>query len=98
MKAQIATIDLGFTKFDGLMMPDGEYAIAVPQVAELFQFPIKHTSRDFKALLGDGFQFTKASTELNPKAVNTLSVKDFALLVVELSAKGYRNRRKTHWL
>jgi len=28
MKAQVATIDLGFTQFDGLMLPDGQYAIA----------------------------------------------------------------------
>lgn len=89
MKAQIATIDLGFVKFDGLMMPDGEYAIAVPQVADLFQFSNSHTSRDFKALLGKDFQFTKANTELNPKAVNILNIKDFALLTVELSAKGH---------
>lgn len=89
MKAQIATIDLGFTKFDGLMMPDGSYGIAVPQVADLFQFDKNQASRDFKALLGSGFQFAKASTELNPKAVNTLNIKDFALLVVELSAKGH---------
>ena len=89
MKAQIASVDLGFIKFDGLMMPDGEYAIAVPQVSELFQFLNKNTSRDFKALLGNDFQFLKASTELSPKQVNTLSIKDFSLLAVELSAKGH---------
>lgn len=89
MKAQIATINLGFTEFDGLMMPDGSYGIAVPQVAELFQIDKNQASRDFKALLGEGFQFAKASSELHPKAVNTFSIKDFALLVVELSAKGH---------
>ena len=38
-KAVIATIDLGFTKIDGLMLPDGSYAIAVPQLAELKLVP-----------------------------------------------------------
>jgi hypothetical protein len=39
MKAQVATIDLGFTQFDGLMLPDGQYAIAVPQAADLNATP-----------------------------------------------------------
>lgn len=88
-KAIVAKIDLGFAKIDGLMLPNGSYAIAVPQIADLFQIPNKNTSRDFKALLGDSFQFLKTSSELNPKAVNALSVRDFSLLVVELSAKGH---------
>lgn len=88
-KAIVAKIDLGFAKIDGLMLPNGSYAIAVPQIADLFEMPNKNTSRDFKALLGDSFQFLKTSSELNPKAVNTLNIKDFALLVVELSAKGH---------
>lgn len=55
MKAQIATIDLGFVKFDGLMMPDGGYAIAVPQVATLIQSSQNYASQGFKRLLGKGF-------------------------------------------
>ena len=45
MKAQIATIDLGFTQFDGLMLPNGDYAIAVPQVATLIQSTPNYASR-----------------------------------------------------
>ena len=55
MKAQVATIDLGFAKFDGLMLPNGEYAIAIPQVATLIQSIPNTASRDFKRLLGESF-------------------------------------------
>ena len=88
MKAQVATIDLGFAKFDGLMLPDGSYAIAVPQIAELIQFDKNQASRDFKALLGNGFQFAKASTELNPKAVNIVDVTTFRLILRKLDKQG----------
>jgi len=88
-KAIVAKIDLGFVKFDGLMLPDGSYAIAVPQIAELIGFSNDHSSRDIKALLGKDFQFAKVVSELHPKAVNTLTIKEFSLLLIELTAAGY---------
>jgi hypothetical protein len=36
IKATSAKINLGFAIIDGLMLPDGNYAIAVPQIADLF--------------------------------------------------------------
>jgi len=88
-KAIVAKIDLGFVQFDGLMLPDGSYAIGVSQIAELIGFSNEHSSRDIKALLGKDFQFAKVSSELNNKAVNTLTIKEFSLLLIELTAAGY---------
>jgi len=88
MKPQIATIDLGFAKFDGLMLQDGSYAIAVPQVADLFQTSRSVASRNFKRLLGERFETSKASTEFNQAPVNIISISVFCILVRELDKQG----------
>lgn len=88
VKAIVAPVNIGHIVIDGLMLPNGDYAIAVSQVAELFSVPQKNSSRDFKALLGDDFQFLTARSELNPKAVNILSLTDFEVVTLELALRG----------
>jgi hypothetical protein len=88
MKAQVATIDLGFAKFDGLMLPNGEYAIAVPQAALLFETSKNTASRDFKRLLGERFETSKTATEFNQAPINIISISVFRLLVRELDKQG----------
>jgi len=87
-KAMVATIDLGIINPEGLMLPNGKFAFGVSQVAEIFQFPNKHASRDIKAMMDKGFQFPKCTSELNPKAVNILMMEDFALCTLKLAFKG----------
>lgn len=87
-KAVVATIDLGFEKIEGLMLPDGNYAVAIPQLAELFSFPNKHASRDIKALLGNSFQFPKTKSELHPKEVNILLLPQVTKVIYLLAKKG----------
>jgi len=85
-KAIVAKIDLGFVKFDGLMLPDGIYAIAVPQIADLIGLDKSQASRNIKRLLGKDFRLSKITTEYTNAAVNTLTIKEFSLLLVELTA------------
>lgn len=88
MKASIATIEFGNTDIQGLMTEDGLEWVSVPQICSLFQFPIKHASRDIKVLLGESFQFPKMRTTLNPKAVNVVSLLDFEKLLAKLDRSG----------
>jgi len=51
MKAILAQIDLGFAIVEGLMLPDGTYAVSVPQIAKLFSLESSHAARDIKTLV-----------------------------------------------
>ena len=88
VKAIIAPVKIGHHEIQGLMLPNGDFAIGVPQVAELFQFNTNQASRTLKSLLGNGFQFDIAKSELNPKAVNILSLTEFEVVTLELALRG----------
>lgn len=90
-RAQVATVLVGIIELEGIMTPDGEFFVALPQVSDLFAVPQKNASRDIKALLGQGFQFLKINTVLNPKAVNVLSLEWFNTLVYRLAFNGNRD-------
>ena len=80
VKAIVATVKIGHCEIQGLMLPNGDFAIAVPQVAELFSIPQKNSSRDFKALLGNNFSFLTTKSELHSNPVNILSLSEFEVL------------------
>ena len=88
MKAQVATIDLGFAKFDGLMLPNGEYAIAIPQVATLIQSIPNTASRDFKRLLGESFNPSKQSIEGTKALVNVVGLQTFTKILYAKAKQG----------
>jgi hypothetical protein len=88
IKAQIATVNLGHVKIEGLLGTDSRFYVAVPQIADHFQFDKNQASRDVKSLLGKGFQFDKARTNLNPKPVNAVTIDQFHRILIELSIKG----------
>lgn len=89
-RAPVTPVQIGNLSIPGLLLEDGSFAIAVPQIAEMteFQFLKNNAQRDIKALLGKGFQFLKSATELNPKPVNVLSLRQFETLLLELALKG----------
>lgn len=73
-KAVTAKVNLGFAVIDGLMLPNGDFAVAVPQVADVFGILSNNASRDIKSLLGEGFDFVKIKTDLNSKEINAMTL------------------------
>lgn len=88
-KAVVATVDLGFDKIDGLMLPDGGYVVAIPQLADIKLIPQGRSMKQLESLVGMAFQsHQKIKSDLHPKAVNTISLSDFSKLIRQLDKQG----------
>lgn len=98
-QAHVTDVSIGTLVVEGLMYEDGTFAIALPQISKLFGFsnPQKNLTRDVKTLLGKAHQLSpnpqptiidKAKTRLHPKAVNTITLDMFEILVFELAVSG----------
>jgi len=88
LRANVSQVNIGPIVIEGLMDEDGEYYVAIPQIAELFQFDKNQASRYLKSLLGKHIQFAKIKTELNPKEVNAVPLEMFEKVLFELALKG----------
>ena len=89
-KAVVTTVKVSHIEFEGLMLPNGGYAIAVSQLYALGLIRQNKASKVLKALLGNSFQFKKTISELNPRAVNIISLLDFEKLLIKLDRKGHK--------
>ena len=87
-KAVSLAVDFGFATVEGLMLPNGDYAIAVSQIAEHFQFSPSHATRQVKALLGKDCNLTKVASDIAKRPVNTLTVAQFKAFVLAASKQG----------
>ena len=87
-KAVVTTVKVSHIEFEGLMLPNGGYAIAISQLDALGLIRQNKASKDLKALLGNSFKFKKTIYELNPRAVNIISLSDFKKLLIKLDRKG----------
>lgn len=95
IKAQIAIVPIGDLSIQGIMLPGGSYAVALPQLREL-AFPSttqNNALRELKAACGKDFQLLKASTEIsnNPQWVISLDQLNFCL--TELAFRGHKEAR-----
>lgn len=87
-KAVTAKVNLGFAVIDGLMLPNGDFAVAVPQVADVFQDNRNTFSQSLKRLLGEDFKPNKAKTEFNKNYVNILTLDQFKQVIKVLAGRG----------
>lgn len=88
VKAKICKIQIGHLEIEGLMLPDGTFAVAVVQISSLFSLTQNYASQELKRLLGNEFRPHKIATELNNSPRNVLPLKDFEQVSVELSLSG----------
>lgn len=88
LRAKVSQVNIGPIVIEGLMDEVGDYYVAIPQISELFSIPIKHASRDIKALLGKAFSIPKFKTPLHSGEVNAVPLEAFEKVLFELSLKG----------
>lgn len=88
VKAVVCEVYIGLKKIEGLMLPDGSYAVAIPQIATLFGTNKNYMSQDLKRLMGKEFRPHKVKTELGNQLINVVSLKDFEVIVAKLDRKG----------
>lgn len=85
----LTKVPIGLITIEGLVDPKtNEFYVGIPQIAEQFSIPIKHASRDIKAMMGAGFTFPQATTKLHSRLVNVVTLKNYELIVAKLDRKG----------
>jgi hypothetical protein len=87
MKAILAQIDLGFAIVEGLMLPDGTYAVSVPQIVKLFSLNSVNAARDIKTLI-------KKSTLVNPVPIKNREGQEKHALANNTPVKEPEKQRK----
>jgi len=89
-KAIVAKVDFGFTQVDGLMLPDGTYAIAMAQANKLLVFSssTQNALKSLKLLLGKDSELIRAKTELANNPAYILTIPQFRTLIRELDKRG----------
>ena len=73
-KAKITNVKIGNITIEGSMLPNGTFAVAVPQIVKLFGIINTNASRDFKLLLGGDSGIIKIATELRVAFVRTIGL------------------------
>jgi hypothetical protein len=89
-KAQIADVKFGKRIIQGLMLPSGEFAIAVPQTIILLPnlATPNNATKAVKRLLGISNSLLQIKSEINATPVNYISLVELERLVVLATAKG----------
>jgi hypothetical protein len=87
-KAIVAEVKIGSVSIEGLMLPDGTFAVGASQLAELNLVSQDNYNRDLKAILGKDFPLVKSSSELNSKKVNILTLPQVEMVITQLAFKG----------
>lgn len=89
-QADIAQINVGVEQLlDVLYCQEHQaFYIAVPQLAQRFQFLKNNATREVKTALGGDLQLLKFRTKLNPRAVNAIQLAQYQKLVTRLALKG----------
>jgi len=80
-QTEVSCVKVGHLEIEGLMDADGNSAIALPQICELFQIRSKNASRYIKDLMGKDFQFLKVRVPWANAHINAITEKDIERLI-----------------
>ena len=94
LNGKAARINFGSVEFEALLSSTAgsngkaQFYVGVSQASTLFQLRISDATRNIKALLANDFQLLKMKTDLNPKAVNVITLSQFEIVARKLDKKG----------
>lgn len=92
IKAEVTQVQIGSVSIEGLMSENGDFGVAVPQYADIFETSRNTASRDIKRLLDKGSKtsiiFEKWRTPFNRADVNVIPLEHWSNLVFELALSG----------
>jgi hypothetical protein len=92
MKAYVTKVQIGNLEIDGLMDEQGNYFVAIPQIADLVNASRNNLSRDLKRILGK--DLPKLKTEFNRNTTSCVPLQDLESVLLELSLKGNTEAKK----
>ena len=88
-KARVTTINYAGLEFEGLMLPNGKYAIALIQVNEILKLgQQKSATTAIKRILGKDYKVSKFPTELTKNKVNILTLEEFSKILMLTAFNG----------
>jgi hypothetical protein len=89
-KATVTTVKMGNLEIEGLLLNDGSFAVAVPQITNLFPYfqqyqdPQKYGAQTLKRLMGNDFKTHKVKTEFNRNITLAVNLLDFERVLRKL--------------
>jgi hypothetical protein len=87
-KAVIAKVNIGNVEIEGLMLPDGNFGVAIPQISDIFLDTRNYGSQTLNRLMGKDFKTHKAKTDFNKNVTNYVTLLDFEKVVAHLDRAG----------
>jgi len=88
VKAVVAIVKVGHLEFEGLMLPDGTFGIALSQIACLNLVPPNRSLKQIESLYGITFpSHRKVKSVLNSKEINFVGLQDFEKLLLKAAIK-----------
>lgn len=88
LRASVAPVPIGLITIYGLMDENGDFYVGVPQAAALFETSTNTAARDFKRLMGKGFETSRLKTEFNRNVTLGIPLLQFEKLAAKLDRKG----------
>ena len=103
-KATVAIVPFFGLEIEGLMLPDGTYAIGIPQIADLLitgdvkKDGIKASrnvmARELKRLCGEDFKTSKVKTEFNKNITTIVTLPQFEKILAKLDRAGNKQAQQ----